>query len=125
MMKSRILVVDDESAIRSVFNHFLSREGHEVVTVEDYESAIELLSDSEFDIMFVDIVLEEHTGLEILQKVNDRGLFCPVVMVTGVPTIDSAADAVRMGAFDYLSKPVRLDDLRRVTANALQHKKLY
>lgn len=124
-MKPKILVVDDEEPIRYIFKNFLKREGYEVVAVEDYVSAIEQLSSSEFDIMFVDIVLEGHTGLEILQEVNNRGLFCPVVMITGAPTIDTAADAVRMGAFDYLSKPVRLDDLRRVTAKALQHKMLF
>ena len=123
-MNPRILIVDDEEAIRFTFKSFMSKEGYEVVTAKDYTSAIEIISGTELDVMFVDIVLGDHTGIEILREVKARGLHCPVVMITGEPNVDTATDAVRMGAFDYMPKPIRKETLLRVTHNALQHKAL-
>jgi len=123
-MQSRILIVDDEEAIRYTFKSFMSKEGYEVLTAKDYASAIEIISTTDLDVMFVDIVLGGHTGIDILRQVKDRNLFCPVVMITGEPNIETATDAVRIGAFDYMSKPIRKENILRVTNNAIQHKTL-
>jgi len=123
-MKPRILIVDDEEAIRFTFKSFMSKEGYEVLTAKDYSSALEIITGTEVDVMFVDIILGGHTGIDILREVKERGLYCPVVMITGEPNIDTATDAVRIGAFDYLPKPIRKENILRVTNNALQHKVL-
>jgi len=123
-MRPRILIVDDEEAILFTFKSFLTREGYEVMTANNYSSAIDMISNRDFDAMFVDIVLGGHTGIDLLREVKSRGLYCPVVIITGEPNIDTASDAVRIGAFDYMSKPILKETLLRVTNNALQHKGL-
>lgn len=123
-MDSRILVVDDEDSIRWTFENFLSEEGYKVFTARNYNEAISMLSDEEFDLVFADIILEDMTGVDILRKVREKKLNCPVIMITGEPNIETASDALRLGAFDYIPKPVRQDTLLRVAKNALQHKSL-
>lgn len=123
-MKNRILVIDDEEGIRFTFRKFLSREGHEIISASGYEEALEILSGKDCDLIFADIILGGRTGIELLKEIKDRELQCPVIIITGYPNVESAAEAVRLGAFDYISKPIQLDTLLRVTAIALQHKAL-
>ncbi len=123
-MSPRILVVDDEENIRYVFKEFLSAEGHEVTAVENLMSAAAAIEAGSFDLIFVDILLGKHSGIELLGKVKEKGLRCPVVVMTGQPNLETAAASVRLGAFDYLSKPVLKDALLRVSALALEHKAL-
>lgn len=123
-MKSKILVIDDEESIRFTFTSLLSKEGHEVVTAEDYVGALEMISKTDLDLIFADIILGGRTGIDILREVKNRGLRCPVVMITGEPNIETAAESVRLGAFDYVPKPVRKETLMRVTNLALRHKAL-
>ncbi len=93
-----------------------------MITVKDYHSAMEVISTTEVDLIVADIVLGRHTGIGILQEVKERGLSCPVVMITGQPSIETEKESVRLGAFRYLTKPVRKDTLLSVTGMALQHK---
>ncbi|MBI5748820.1 MAG: sigma-54-dependent Fis family transcriptional regulator [Nitrospinae bacterium] len=123
-MDSRILVVDDEESIRFTFENFLSEEGYKVFTARNYNEAVSMLSQEEFDLVFADIILEDMTGVDILRQVKEKKLNCPVIMITGEPNIETASDALRLGAFDYIPKPVRQDTLLRVAKNALQHKSL-
>ena len=123
-MKSRILIVDDEESIQFAFKTHLSNEGHEVMTAEDYSSGIKALSENEFDLVIMDVILGGQKGTDILREIKNRGMKCPVIMITGEPNIETAADAVRFGAFDYLPKPIRKKTLLRVTSHALRHKKI-
>ncbi len=123
-MKPRILIIDDEEGIRFTFKTFLSKEGYQVYTAKDYQSGLEILSQTDVDLIVVDIILGERTGIDILREVKRREMVCPVIMVTGQPNIDSAAEAVRLGAFDYLAKPIKKDTLIRATHIALHHKTL-
>jgi DNA-binding response OmpR family regulator len=123
-MKSKILVIDDEESIRFTFKTFLSEEGHKVLTAEDYEGALDAISSTDLDFIITDIILGPHSGIDILRKVKDRDMHCPVLIITGEPNMDSATEAVRLGAFDYLYKPVRKETLLRVTRHALRHKSL-
>ncbi|MCE5275417.1 MAG: sigma-54-dependent Fis family transcriptional regulator [Syntrophaceae bacterium] len=122
--KATILVIDDEESIRQTFTAFLSREGYSIVTARDFRSALDAISSTTFDLILTDILLGPHSGVDILKEVKAQGLQCPVIMITGEPDIDSAAAALRLGAFDYLPKPIRKDTLIRVTKHALQHKAL-
>ncbi len=124
MQSARILVVDDEESLRFTFKNFLEKEGYCVTAAGDFETAMSAMHEDGFDLVFADVLLGRHTGIDVLREIGKRGLFVPVIMITGQPSIDSATDAVRLGAFDYLPKPVRKDTLLRVTAAALRHKRL-
>ncbi len=123
-MKAKILIVDDEENIRFSMERLLSAKGYEVATAKDYDEALSMMDETNFDLIFADIILKGKTGIDILQEVGERNLECPVVMFTGVPNIENASDAVRLGAFDYLPKPLRQDTLFRVVESALRHKAL-
>ena len=122
-MSGKILVIDDEESIRFTFRVHLEEEGHTVTTVADYASALEQLATEAFDLVFADILLPDtHTGLDILREVGERGLSCLVMMITGAPELDTAAESVRLGAYDYLPKPIDQRMLSRVTRQALRQK---
>lgn len=123
-MSINILVIDDEESIRFTFSSFLSNAGYEVLTAADYASALEIISRHDLDLIFADIILKEQTGIDILREVKDRGLRCPVVIITGVPNIENAAESVRLGAFDYLAKPLKKEAIMRIANLALHHKAL-
>jgi len=121
-MAYRILIVDDEENICFTLERFLCAEGYDVTTTGDYEDALSALDQADFDLIFADIVLKGKTGIDLLGEIKKRGLQSVVVMITGVPTIDTASKAVRLGAFDYLPKPVTQEILLHVTDVALRHK---
>lgn len=123
-MKEKILVVDDDRAIRATFEGLLLEEGYGVATAEDYHEALTRLDETDFDLIFADIFLGDKTGIDLLREVRKRGMSNPVVMITGDPNIDTASEALRLGAFDYIPKPVRQRTLLHVTGMALQHKAL-
>lgn len=116
-----ILVVDDEESLRLTFQMFLSREGYGPVEVAStYDEALALIDQRNFDLVVSDIVMDGASGIDLLRTIKDKGVECPVVMVTGYPNINTAAEAVRLGAFDYLAKPVKKEDLLRTARMALQ-----
>lgn len=118
----QILIVDDEESIRITFSMFLKREGYgKIFTAATLEEALALINEHRFDLIISDIVLEGATGTELLKCIKQTGVECPVVMVTGFPNLDSAAEAVRLGAFDYISKPVNKETLLRFVKQALKH----
>ena len=121
-----ILVVDDEESLRLTFKMFLSRAGYgPIATASTYEEAVELVENQEFDLIISDIVMEGASGIDLLRKVKELGRQCPMVMVTGYPNINTATEAVELGAFAYLSKPVKKDDLLRTARMALQQFNLW
>jgi len=119
-----VLIIDDEESIRETFKVFLEMGGHNVLTASDYLSALASLSAHDIDIVFSDIVLATHSGLEILREIKDRGMLCPVIIITGIPNMETAREAIRLGAFDYLSKPIKRETLLRIAGQALRHKQL-
>ena len=123
-MKKKILIIDDEENIRYTFENFLVDEGYEVVSAKDYTEALVAIDESDFDLIFSDILLDDKSGIDILRYVKEKNLTCPVVMITGAPDIGTASEALRLGAFDYISKPILQDTLVRVAKVALQHKTL-
>jgi len=123
-MKGKILIIDDEEGIRISFQSFLSEEGHEVITAEDYDSAMKAITKNQIDLIFADIILSGYTGIDLLREVKNRDLRCPVIIITGEPTLETAAESVRLGAFDYLTKPVLKESLLHAAKFALDHKAL-
>jgi PAS domain S-box-containing protein len=121
---ARILVIDDEESILYTFEVFLSADGHEVLTARDYGEALGRISEGEVDLVFSDILLGGNTGIDVLSAIKERGLATPVVMMTGYPSLQTASEALRLGAFDYLTKPVVQDTLLRVANMALRYKRV-
>lgn len=121
-MKEKILVVDDEEGIRFSFHIFLSEDGYQVSTAATYGEAINLLEETAFDLIFADIVMDCQTGIDLLKVARRLQPNTPVVMITGVPSIETATEALRIGALDYIIKPIRQDTLLRVATVALKHR---
>ena len=116
-----ILIVDDEESLRNTFRIFLKRAGYENVrAVASFDEAISAVNSETFDLIICDIVLENHSGIDLLQTFNEMGVTCPVVIITGYPHITTASDAVRLGAFDYLCKPVEKETLLKTARLALR-----
>jgi two-component system, NtrC family, response regulator HydG len=119
---SNILIVDDEESIRQTFEIFLTSEGYQFVkAVSSFDEAIEEISTTTFDLVISDIVLIGKCGTDLLKKIREQGVKCPIVMITGFPNLESAAKSVRHGAFDYISKPVNKETLLHFTKQALTH----
>jgi len=123
-VRSRILVVDDEESIRYTFRNFLEDEGHKTITAASYEEAMGFLREMEFDLVYVDIVLEGKSGLDVLRDSKESARNTEFIVITGAPSVETAANAVRLGALDYIVKPVRHGDLMRITDKALSHRAL-
>ena len=124
-MKEKILIIEDEENIRFSLEKTLLKEGYLVSTASNYKEGISKISEESFDLIFLDIILGEgKTGIDILKEINKKNIKTPVVMFTGYPTAETASEAVRLGAFDYMFKPVRKKALLHITDRALKHKKL-
>ncbi len=123
-MMGNILVVDDEKSIRVTLKEFLLEDGHDVHVAEDADVAMGLLEKEEIDVVVTDIILPRVTGVDLLKAIREISPHVQVIMITGEPNLETATDAVRLGAFDYLSKPVTKDMLLRVTGHALHSKAL-
>ncbi len=121
---SRILVVDDEESIRYTFRNFLEDEGHKTITAESYEEAMEYLDTTEFDLVYVDIILEGKSGIDLLRDSKKHLGTTEFIIITGAPSVETAANAVRLGALDYIVKPIRQGQLLRTTDKALSHRAL-
>ena len=123
--ETAILVIDDEESLRNTFQFFLQNEGYSpVVTASTYEEALNEINDRHFDLIISDIVLGGSTGIDLLRRVRELGRTCPVVMITGYPTVETASEAVRLGAFDYIPKPVEKQTLLKTARLALRQHQL-
>ncbi len=123
--EAHILIVDGDESIRYTFQKFLKREGYaHVHSASTSEEALTASRKTTFDLVICDIMLEGENGPDQLKKYRDAGVDCPVIMITGAPDIDSATEMLRLGAFDYISKPINKKLLVRMTAQALRHRVL-
>jgi two-component system nitrogen regulation response regulator NtrX len=121
---ARILVVDDEEGIRRILAQVLEYEGHEVRTGGSGTEALELYSSFEPDLTFLDVKMARMDGLEALQKLREQDPDALVIMISGHGTIDTAVEATRRGAYDFLEKPLDTDRLLVTIRNALQQRGL-
>ena len=115
---SKILVIDDERAIRNTLKEVLEYEKHEVDLAEDGPSGLELFNANSYDIVLCDIKMAKMDGIEVLQKICETSSDIPVVMISGHGNIDTAVEAIKKGAFDFLEKPLDLNRLLITIRNA-------
>ena len=123
-VRSKILVVDDEESIRYTFRSFLEEEGHQTITAASYHEAMGFLREMEFDLVYADIILEGKSGIDLLKDSKPVARDAEFIIITGAPSVETAANAVRLGALDYIVKPIRHGDLMRITDRALGHRRL-
>jgi DNA-binding NtrC family response regulator len=107
----RVLVVDDEESLRFFLERGLAKAGYAVEVAADGRSAIERLSAMPFDVVLTDLVMPEVGGLEVLAAVHEMDKDAVVILMTAHGTVENAIDALRLGAFDYLTKPFELKEL--------------
>jgi DNA-binding NtrC family response regulator len=124
MAEGRILIIDDEDSIRDYLSMMLEREGYEVSACEDGKKALKLSSKEDFDVVITDIQLPGMSGIEILSSVRESDPTVPVIIITGHASQESAIEALNMGAFYYLLKPVSNEELKHVVGNALEMRRL-
>ncbi len=119
---ARVLLVDDERSIRLTLREFLQDAGHQVEVAENAVVAEELLRVGGFDVVLSDIIMPQMTGVELLRLIRQAAARVQVILMTGAPTVETAAEAVRAGAFDYLTKPVAKAAVLRSVASAAKIK---
>ena len=117
-----ILVVDDERSMRELLAIALKREGYNVLLAENGTAALAHLGRQQIDLLISDIKMPDLTGVEVLRAARDLNQNILAIMITAFASAESAAEALRMGAYDYLSKPFSIDDLKIVVRNALTHR---
>jgi signal transduction histidine kinase/CheY-like chemotaxis protein len=120
-----ILVVDDERGISEIVKSFLVADGHSVQTAPDAESAMALTRSMPLDVVLTDIILPGASGVDLLRQIRDFSPDIQVIMMTGDPTLGTASESLRLGAADYLQKPVDRHEILKAVRNALHVKNLH
>jgi len=121
---SKVLLITNEEPLRQLFGEILQSEGHQVTTAEDDATARAALASRDCDLILADIALMGSSEMELLREIKQGGLTAPVVMIAGQPSLETASQAMRLGAYDYVAKPVRREALIKAVSQALRHKAL-
>ncbi|UCE70962.1 MAG: sigma-54-dependent Fis family transcriptional regulator [Nitrospiraceae bacterium] len=122
--KGRILVVDDEQSMREVLDIFLSNEGYDVTVAGNGVSGVDAVKKDIFDLVITDMKMPRLGGLELLKNIKQISPDTVVVIATAFGSTESAVEAMKLGAYDYIQKPFQMDDIRLVVSNALEKMKL-
>src|SRR5512139_714915 len=124
MKTSRILVVDDESIARENLAYILRKEGYEVVCAENGSAGLKALEEAVFDLVMTDLRMQGMDGLQVLQAAKMCQPPPEVIVITGFATVATAVEAMRKGAFFYVSKPYQIEDVRILAHQALEKRSL-
>jgi DNA-binding NtrC family response regulator len=122
--KNKILVADDEPSVLIGLVALLEEEGYEVLTARDGKEALNILKREQIDLLLADLEMPFYSGLQLLQEIKTRRLLTQVIIITGKGTISTAVDAMRTGAYDYLTKPVDPGRLVSLVHKAVEHFRL-
>ena len=120
----RVLIVDDEKGMRDFLSIMLKREGYAVAQAESAARATEMVPRGEFDLVITDIAMPGQSGLDVLRQVKTASPETPVIMITAYASTESAVEALKLGAYDYIIKPFDVEELKNVVRNALEKRRL-
>ncbi|MDO9333743.1 MAG: response regulator [Dehalococcoidales bacterium] len=115
-----ILIVDDEPIVRESLRDWLEDAGYKVETAETGEQALELIMTRDFSVIILDIRLPGRTGITVLREVKEKKPDIKAIIITAYPSSDLTAEAMKLGAIDYLVKPIAPDDLERLVREAVR-----
>jgi len=120
----RILVVDDEKSMREFLAIMLRKEGYEVIVADGGESALDVLRREQVDLIVTDVRMPRTDGLAVLKAAKDLSPNTVVLVITAFASTETAVEAMKLGAYDYITKPFKLDEIKLIVANALERKRL-
>ena len=123
-IKGKVLIVDDEENIRLLIQDVMQDAGHDVVTASNGKEALAIVEQSDIGVMLLDINMPEMSGIEVLHQLTEHWPHICVIMITAVYDINTAVDAMKMGAFDYITKPFKRNDLLEKLQNAIEQRDL-
>lgn len=121
---AKILIVDDEKIALKNLEHVMKKEGYEVIGTQSGQNALKLLDEQRFDVVLTDLKMEKVDGMQILRRCHDLYPDAEVIMITGYATLESAVNAMKHGAFYYIAKPFKLDEVRKVVKEAAEKVRL-
>jgi len=124
MNKNRLLIVDDEKQIRSMLEQFFTELGYQVMTAASGQEALDCFTKYKFDGVISDLVMPEMDGLTLLKRVNEQRPGTVFFLITGYGTIENAVQGMKDGAYDFIAKPFRLEDMKMRVERALLSKSL-
>jgi len=119
----KILVVDDEEGARELFSTILTDEGYEVTLADDGKEALTLFKNTPFNLVITDIKMPVMDGLQLLQEIRKSGSKTDVIMVTAYGEVESYLKAMSLGAAEYINKPIRIKELKRIVYKVLTEQK--
>ena len=122
--KKQVLIVDDEPNLRKILSAQLSRDGYDVLAAEDGEKGLAMLREHHIDLVITDLKMPKVDGMTLLREALREEPQLPIVMITAHGTVDTAVEALKIGAFDYLTKPFDKDEVRQIVAKALKTRQL-
>ena len=120
--KNKVLVVDDDETVRRSYLRSLQSTSCQVAAAKDGEEALQRMEQNPYDVVLLDMRMPGQDGLAVLRTIKQKWPDSEVVIITGYPTVDSAKQAVRLGAFDYVAKPVGPQEVIKVTDGAITRK---
>jgi len=119
-----ILIVEDEDIARRNLEHILRKQGYEVIAANSGSKAVDLLRQREFDLVLTDLKMEKVDGMQVLAKSRELHPYTEVIVITGYATVDSAVAAMKEGAYHYIAKPYKIDEIRQIVGQALTKRRL-
>lgn len=122
--KIRVLVVDDETSVRTLLSEVLQGQGYEVVSASSGEEAVELAKKSPFEIVITDMRMPGISGVEVIQHVKNLNNDCCIIVITAYASVESAVEAIRRGAYDYITKPFNIATMRIIVDRAAERQRL-
>nr|WP_318656933.1 response regulator [Chlorobium phaeovibrioides] len=124
IQKRKVLIADDEETSRRVFGHFVSKMGYEAIMVNDGRECVQTMAEESPDVVLLDINMPVLDGFEVMQHAKSQNDTTPIIIITASHEIPSAVKCIKLGAYEYLTKPLNIDRLEIVMRNALQDSSL-
>src|SRR6201986_5636786 len=119
---AKILLVEDDLTFSQMLQNFVQKNGHEITATSSIKTGLRFLEQNTFDLLLLDYRLPDGTGMDILADIREKGRLVPAIMMTSFNDVRTAVKAVRLGAFDFITKPVNPDELLMIMGHALAGK---